>query len=457
MSNVPYLTLDAGMPANVDAERTILGAVLLDNQAFTESAEKLEAEDFSLDSHRRIFLRMAQLMSSQHTVDIVTLSHELGKHKEVESVGGVAYLASLTEGLPRRPVISEYIRIVKDKALLRRLMAISSTAIQRASDQSESAQDILSTVGEQIQQAAEAGISSPLQTFGSFVEQSYTSVDAVFRHSARSLGLPSGIKELDELTCGFQRKNLIIVAARPGLGKTSLGLCLAKHAAIDLDQTVAFFSLEMPKESLLHRLVAICGSLGLQDIREGRWTPTSTRYAMEAMNQIVGAPLYIDDQKGLTVQKMLAKASRLKSQTGHLDLVVIDQLNHIVPPAGSDRYGNRRVEYGMISRALGAMDDVLDVPVIVLHQLNRENEKRDSKEPRLSDLRESGSIEEDADMVIFPNRQSYYSGSKGDTKEDRAAELIVAKQRMGPTGRAKCEFLADRCLFRNLEERGGLW
>ncbi len=456
MSNVPYLTLDAGMPANVDAERTILGAVLLDNQAFTESAEKLEAEDFSLDSHRRIFLRMAQLMSSQHAVDIVTLSHELTKHKEVESVGGVAYLAGLTEGLPRRPVISEYIRIVKDKALLRRLMAISSVAIARAADQSESAQDILSTVGEQIQQAAEAGISSPLQTFGSFVEQSYTSVDAVFRHSARSLGLPSGIKELDELTCGFQRQELIVVGARPAMGKTSLGLCFGAHTSIDLDQTTAFFSLEMRKEAILHRLVSMRSTISLQDIREGRWSDTNKRYALEAMSEITAAPLYIDDQPSQSIQRMQAKASRLKAQTGHLDLVVIDQLNYIELPKEGKRYGNRDQDLGFITRGLKGMAVALDAPVVVLHQLNRANEKRDDREPRLSDLRDSGNIEQDADLVLFPHRPSYYD-TKADDKEKLKAVLILAKQRNGPTGRANCEYVAEQTLFRNVEARTSLW
>ncbi len=447
---------DNQLPASIDSERTIIGAILLDNAAYIESSEKLEVDDFALDSHRHIFQRMTELMEAHRPVDIVTLADTLTKHEEIESIGGVAYLASLTEGLPRRPVISDYIRIVKDKALLRKVMVISSAAIARAADQGESAQDILETVGEQIQQAQEQGITSPLQTFGAFIERSYPSVDAVFRHSARSLGLPSGLRQLDALTCGFQRKDLIILAARPSLGKTAVAVSIAKHDAIELDRTVAFFSLEMTKEAILYRMVSACSTVTLSEIREGRWSEVNRRYALEAMEQIVAAPLYIDDQKGQTIQKMQAKAARLKSQTGHLDLVIIDQLNHIKPPAGSERYSNRRIEIGLMTRALKGMADALDAPVMVLHQLNRETEKHDEKRPRLSDLKESGDIEQDADVVILPHRESYYTKTD-DEKANRKAEMIVAKQRQGPTGIAYCEFLADRGVWQDEEDREPQW
>ena len=452
----PDLTLDAGLPANVDAERTILGAILLDASAFSEAGEKLEADDFSLDSHRRIFLRMSELMGKQHAVDIVTLAHALSRHKEVEAIGGVAYLASLTEGLPRRPVIGEYIAIVKDKALLRKLMGISSMAIARAADQSDSAQDVLGFAMEQMQAAAEQGISSPLQSFGTFVEKQYPSIDAVFKHSARSQGLPSGLKELDLLTCGFQRKELIVVAARPAMGKTAAGLKFCAHASIDLDQTSALFSMEMRTEAIFHRLISMRSTVSLQDIREEQWTDTNKRYALDAMSEIVGAPLYIDDQAGQSVQKIRAKAARLKSQTGHLDLIVIDQLNYIALPVDSKKYGNRSQDLGFITRGLKGMAVELDVPVVVLHQLSRANEKRDDREPRLSDLRDSGEIEQDADVVIFPHRPSYYD-AKADDKETLKAVMILAKQRQGPTGRAECEYVAEQTQFRNVEVKASLW
>ena len=449
-------TPENGLPANIDAERTVLGAVLLDNAAHTEAAEVLKSEDFSLDSHRRIFLRMSELMDQHRAVDIVTLANELTRRKEIEAVGGVAYLASLTEGLPRRPVISDYVAIVREKSQLRRLMGICSSAIARAADQSDTALDVLTDAETQIQQISEQGIVSPLQNFGDFVGGAYSSPDDVFRHSARSLGLPSGLKELDELTCGFQRKDLIIVAARPSLGKTAVAVSFAKKAAIELDQTVAIFSLEMSKTAILHRLVSACSTVTLTEIREGRWTDVTRRYATDAMGQIVDAPLYIDDQKGQTVQKMQAKAQRLKIITGHLDLVIIDQLNHVLPPKGSEKYAQRRVDIGFVTRALKGMADTLDVPVMVLHQLSRENEKRDDKRPRLSDLRESGDVEQDADLVLFPHRDSYYGKSQNDT-EKLAAEMIIAKQRQGPLGTAHCEFIGERGVWRDKEEKLSLW
>jgi replicative DNA helicase len=444
------------LPADITAERVILGSILLDNSAFAEASEKLDSDDFSLDSHRRIFLRMSELMGKQRAVDIVTLAHELGRHKEVESVGGVAYLASLTEGLPRRPVIGEYIRIIKDKSLLRKLMGISSRAIARAADQGETALEVLGSELEQLQQIAEQGISSPLQSFGAFVEKQYPSIDAVFKHSARSQGLPSGLKELDLLTCGFQRKELIVVAARPAMGKTAAGLKFCAHASIDLDQTSALFSMEMRKEAILHRLVSMRSTVTLNDIREGRWTDTNKRYALDAMGEIVDAPLYIDDQPGQSVQKIKAKAARLKSQTGHLDLIVIDQLNYIALPVDSKKYGNRSQDLGFITRGLKGIAVELDVPVVVLHQLSRANEKRDDREPRLSDLRDSGEIEQDSDVVIFPHRPSYYD-TKADDKEKLKAVMILSKQRQGPTGRAECEYVAENTLFRNVEVKASLW
>jgi len=452
----PDLTLDSGLPANVDAERIVIAAVLIDNAYFTEASEKLDAEDFSLDSNRRIWLRISELMGKQKAVDEITLAAELRRHRELDAVGGVSYIAGLSEGMPRRPAIGDYVAELKDKALLRKLIHIANLSSQRAQDQSESAQDVLGFAMEQMQAAAEQGISSPLQSFGAFVEKSYPSVDAVFKHSARSQGLPSGLKELDELTCGFQRKELIVVAARPAMGKTAAGLCFSVHASINLDQTVALFSMEMRKEAILHRLVSMRSTVSLQDIREGRWTDTNKRYALDAMSEIVSAPLYIDDQAGQSVQKIKAKAARLKSQTGHLDLIVIDQLNYIALPMDSKKYGNRSQDLGFITRGLKGMAVELDVPVVVLHQLSRANEKRDDREPRLSDLRDSGEIEQDSDVVIFPHRPSYYD-TKADDKEKLKAVMLLSKQRQGPTGRAECEYVAENTLFRNTEVKASLW
>jgi replicative DNA helicase len=256
MATIPNLALDSGLPANVDAEKTILGAILLDNAAHSEVAEKIDADDFSLDSHRRIFLRMTELMDAQRAVDIVTLSNELARYKEVESVGGVAYLASLTEGLPRRPVIEEYIRIVKDKSLLRRLMLICSSAIARAADQGETALEVLGAAETQLMEVSEKGITHGLQSLDLIVQNSFGSIDNLYKQSREVTGVATGFTDFDRMTSGLQKGELIIIAARPSMGKTALAINMAQNAAILTQSTVAIFSLEMSKESLLRRMLA---------------------------------------------------------------------------------------------------------------------------------------------------------------------------------------------------------
>jgi replicative DNA helicase len=256
MATVPDLTLEAGLPANLDAEKTILGAILLDNAAHAEAAESLKSDDFSLDSHRRIFLRMSELVDTGRTVDIVTLANELARYKEVESVGGVAYLASLTEGLPRRPVIEDYVRIVKDKSMLRRLMGICSAAIAKAADQSQDAIGVLDETESQLLEVSEAGLAQGLQPLDIIVRDSFGSIDNLYKQSLTITGLQTGFKKFDEMTRGLQRGELIIIAARPSMGKTALAINIAQNAALYHRSVVAIFSLEMSRESLLRRMLA---------------------------------------------------------------------------------------------------------------------------------------------------------------------------------------------------------
>ena len=256
MATVPDLTLETGLPANVDAEKTILGAILLDNAAHAEAAEHVKPDDFSLDSHRRIFLRMGELIDTGRTVDIVTLSHELSRYKEVEAVGGVAYLASLTEGLPRRPVIEDYIRIVKDKSLLRRLMGICSAAIAKAADQSQEAISVLDETESQLLEVSQSGLTQGLQPIDVIVRDSFGSIDNLYKQARDVTGLATGFTDFDRMTSGLQKGELIIIAARPSMGKTALAINIAENAAVRYQATVAVFSLEMSKESLLRRMLA---------------------------------------------------------------------------------------------------------------------------------------------------------------------------------------------------------
>ncbi len=454
MATIPNLTLDAGLPANVDAERTILGAILLDNAAHAEAAERLEADDFSLDSHRRIYLRMTELLTSQRAVDIVTLAEELARNKEIESVGGVAYLASLTEGLPLRPVIEEYIRIVKDKSLLRRLMAICSAAIARAADQSEPALDVLGAAESQLLEVSEKGITRGLQPLDQIVANSFGSIDNLYKQSRDVTGLATDFLQLDRVTSGLQKGELIIIAARPSMGKTAFAINIAQNAAVNHGAVVAVFSLEMSKESLLRRMLASQAGVDQRKLQTGFIPREDQEKLHHALGQLVEARLFIDDSAGISLAEMRAKARRLKQNSGALDLVMVDYLQLMsatLPSAGGKRYENRTQEVSAISRGLKALAKELDVPVVALSQLSRASERRgDDKRPMLSDLRESGSIEQDADVVAFIHREAYYNRTDELTDEEKAkSEIIIAKQRNGPTETVYLTFNAKYTRFGN--------
>jgi len=450
-------TLDAGLPANIDAEKTILGAILLDNAAHSEAAERLEADDFSLDSHRRIFLRMTELMNEQRAVDIVTLANELSRYKEVEAVGGVAYLASLTEGLPLRPVIEDYIRIVKDKSLLRKLMLICSAAIARAADQSETALEVLDAAEAQLLEVSEKGIVRGLEPLDLIVQNSFGSIDNLYRNARTITGLATGFTTLDQLTSGLQKGELIIIAARPSMGKTAFAINIAENAAIQSKATVAVFSLEMSKESLLRRMLASQAWVDQRKLQTGFIPREDQQKLQNALGQLVESRLFIDDSAGISLAEMRAKARRLKQTAGRLDLIVVDYLQLMsatLPSAGGKRYENRTQEVSAISRGLKALAKELEVPVVALSQLSRSSERRgDDKRPLLSDLRESGSIEQDADVVMFIHREAYYTRDKEQMSESDLAksEIIIAKQRNGPTDTAILNFVSKFTRFDNAD------
>jgi replicative DNA helicase len=456
MATIPDLTLEQGMPANIDAEKTILGAILLDNAAHSEAAEKLEAEDFALDSHRRIFLRMSQLMDTQRAVDIVTLANELSRFKEVESVGGVAYLASLTEGLPRRPVIEEYIRIVKEKSLARKLMAICSLAIARAAEGSDPIIDVLGGAESELLKATENSLAYGFQSLDQIVQNSFGSIDNLYKQSREVTGLATDFTEFDRMTSGLQKDELIIIAARPSMGKTALAINIAQNAAVNHGAIVAVFSLEMSKESLLRRMLASQAWVDQRKLQTGFLGREDHAKLQNALGQLVESRMFIDDTAGISLTEMRAKARRLRQTHGGLDLVVVDYLQLMsatVPSTGKKSYENRTQEVSAISRGLKALAKELHVPVVALSQLSRASERRgDDKRPMLSDLRESGSIEQDADVVAFIHRESYYNRTEELSEADKAkSEIIIAKQRNGPTDTVYLNFVSKYTRFDNQE------
>jgi replicative DNA helicase len=457
MATPTDISFERGLPASIESERLILGAILLDNHAYNEAAEKLRAEDFALDSHQRIFARMANLIDAGRAVDIVTLTEELARRKEVEAVGGVAYLASLIEGLPHRLSIEDYVRIVKDKSLLRQLIRICSDSITRAIDQSEGAIDVLNTAETNLLEVTEKGITNGFAGIPEIVRDSFGSIDNLYKQGREVTGLATHFDEFDRMTSGLQNSELVIIAARPSMGKTAWAINIAQNAAVRGGKTVAVFSLEMSKESLLRRMLASEALVDSQKIQKGFLGRDDHEKLTAALERLVEAQIYIDDTPGISLTEMRAKARRLRQIRGGLDLIVIDYLQLMSGSTGGPgqkRYENRTQEVSSISRGLKALAKELNVPVIALSQLSRASEQRGGdKKPMLSDLRESGSIEQDADVVAFIHRESYYNRDEnGQPDPDTAnkAEIIIAKQRNGPTGSVHLAYLSKCTRFENL-------
>jgi replicative DNA helicase len=457
MASLSDVSLDRGLPASVEAERSILGAILLDNHAYNEAAEKLRPEDFSLDSHRRIYSRMAELVDAHRAVDIVTLAEELARRKEVEAVGGVAYLASLTEGLPRRPSIEEYVRIVKDKSLARQLIVICSTAITRAADQSDEALVVLDSAESGLLEVSERGITRGFAGIPEIVRDSFGTIDNLYAQQKEVTGLRTHYAQFDKMTSGLQSSDLIIIAARPSMGKTAWGINIAENAAVLDGKVVAIFSLEMSKESLLRRMLASQALVSMQKIQTGFIPKADRGKLMEALERLAESKIFIDDTPAIALSEMRAKARRLQRQQGGLDLIVVDYLQLMTASAfgaGARRYENRTQEVSAVSRGLKALAKELRVPVVALSQLSRASEQRGGdKKPMLSDLRESGSIEQDADVVAFIHRDSYYNKDENgeeDPDSKNKAEIIIAKQRNGPTGSVHLAYIAECTRFENM-------
>jgi replicative DNA helicase len=443
-------SLERSLPASVDAERSILGAILLDNFSYTQaSSENLQPDDFSLDSHRRIYARIRDLADAGHAVDLITLSEELSRHKEVESVGGVAYLSSLTDGLPHRLNIEQYVRIVKDKALLRGLIFASNAAIARAMDEAEPAADVLTASEAALYQLSDRQFGNGFQDVKQIVRDSFGSIDALYERGQRVTGLETHFSDFDGMTSGLQKSDLVIIAARPSMGKTAFALNIAENAAVNDAKVVGVFSLEMSREALLLRMLCSNARVDSHKLRTGFLSRVDYQKLVEALARLAEAPIFIDDTPGITISEMRAKSRRLQHQNqGRLDLIIVDYLQLMsggAPGTGGKRYENRTQEVSAISRGLKLLAKEMRVPVLALSQLSRAPESRGGDHrPQLADLRESGSIEQDADVVAFIFREEVYNP---DPELEGMAELIIAKQRNGPTGKVDLAFIKRSTRF----------
>jgi replicative DNA helicase len=447
----PSAAADKALPTNLEAERFVLGSILMDDTAYIQCAGVLEPDDFSLEKHRRIFVRMGDLHARGEKIDRVTLANELMRYGELESCDGIGYLVSLDDGLPQIYNLDGYFRIVKDKSLLRRIIFTSQNLINRAMVGEDSPEQILESAEETLLKLGESHLKAGLVSAKQVILGYQGGVNAFLDPSQRVKGLSTGFTKFDEMTGGMHPGELIILAARPSMGKTALALNMAQHVAVRLQKAVAVFSLEMSNESLLTRLLCASARVDSRRFRVGYLESDEQNRLTRALNELVAAPLYLDDTSGAHLMEMHAKLRRVQSERA-LDLVVVDYLQLM---SGRGRFENRNQEISTISRGMKLLAKELNVPMLVLSQLSRAPETRQGDHrPQLSDLRESGSIEQDADVVAFIFREEVYKRDREDLKG--LAELILAKQRNGPVGKINLAFLHHLTKFENLAEDIGV-
>ncbi len=434
---------ERALPHNLEAERSILGAILIRNDTFNVAAELIDADDFFRDAHRRVFDKMVDLNERGQAIDLVTLRDELSRSGDLDPVGGPAYISSLADGVPRSTNVEHYARIVKERATLRNLIAAANRIVAEAYAAREDASVVLDRAEQEIFSIAEGRIHTGFVPLSELAEASFSTIERLQSVQSAVTGVPTGFADIDELTAGLQPADLVIVAARPSMGKTAFALNIGAHVGTTGERTVGVFSLEMSKEQLFMRMLTSAAQIDSHRFRTGLLTESDYGRLSDAMGVLSEARVYIDDTPSIGVLEMRAKSRRLKAEHG-LDLVVIDYLQLM---QGRGRFENRNQEIASISRSLKALAKELDVPVVALSQLSRAPESRGDKRPQLSDLRESGALEQDADVVMFIFREDMYE----ETPENaNVAEIIIGKQRNGPTGTVKLAFLKQQTRFENL-------
>jgi replicative DNA helicase len=434
--------LDKGLPSNLEAERSILGAILLDNAVCNQAIELLRREDFFLDSHRRIFDKMVSLTERLMPIDLITLSDELRRAGEFEQIGGATYIASLIDGVPRTDTIEPYAKLVKQKSMLRKLISASQQIVSLAFEEEEDADVIIDQAEHLIFQIAEDRIRQGFQYIGDVAHRRLEQIEQMAGRPEMITGVPTGFTDFDRMTSGLQRQELVVIAARPSMGKTALALNMAQYAAKNAN-VVGIFSLEMSAEQLVSRLLCSEARVDAHRLRTGYLNREEWARLADALRRLCETKVYIDDSAAVSVMEMRAKCRRLKAEHG-LDLLIIDYLQLM---AGRGRIESRQQEVSQISRDLKGLAKELDIPVVALSQLSRAPEQRSEHKPQLSDLRESGAIEQDSDLVCFIYREEVYNPTD---ENQGTAELIIGKQRNGPTGVVQLAFLKEFTRFENM-------
>ena len=434
------------LPNNLEAERTVLGAILVDNAAFNSAAEILKREDFYRDAHRRIYEAMAALAERSQPIDLVTLKDELTRRSALEAVGGAAFLAGLVDGVPRITNVEHWSRLIKEKAVLRNLIHAGNRIVQECYEGADEPAELLDRAEKSIFDIAEKRIRQGFVDMGEIVKESFRTIDQLSQSKDVVTGLATGFVDLDEMTSGLQKGELVIVAARPAMGKTSFCLNVAQHAAQRVGETVGLFSLEMSRAQLALRLLCADARIDAHRLRTGKLTEKDWARLAKSYTDLSQAKIFIDDSATITPLEMRAKCRRLKAEHG-LGLIIVDYLQLVT---GGGRIENRQQEMSSISRSMKGLAKELDVPVVALSQLSRAPEARPDRRPQLSDLRESGAIEQDADIVMFIYREEEH---KPTDENQGIAEIIIGKQRNGPTGSRRLAFIMEFTRFENLEWR----
>jgi replicative DNA helicase len=432
-------------PQNIEAEQSVLGGVLIENDAINKVMEILTADDFYREAHRRIFDGLINLSERDEPADLITLTNELRKINQLDSVGGASYLTSLIDSVPTAANIEYYAKIVKEKSVLRQLIQTSTEIVTQCYEDRGDVETFLDEAERAIFQISEKRVRPSFYSIREIVKQSFKTLERLYEKKELVTGVPSGFKDLDQRTAGFQPSDLIIVAGRPSMGKTAFCLNVAQYAAIEKRIPVAIFSLEMSKEQLVIRMLCSEAHVEGTKLRTGFLSESDWPRLTLAAGNLSDAPIFIDDTAALSVLELRAKARRLNAEHG-LGMIILDYLQLM---RGRTRVESRQQEISEISRSLKALSKELNIPVIAVSQLSRKTEERTGMRPQLSDLRESGAIEQDADLILFLYRDEVYNRSEDNPNRGKA-ELIIGKQRNGPIGKVELAFLDKFTTFKEL-------
>nr|WP_106782026.1 replicative DNA helicase [Lysinibacillus timonensis] len=437
--------MDRVPPHNHEAEQSVIGAIFLEPQALITATEILIPEDFYRISHKKIFQTMLDLSDQGKAIDLITVTEELSSKKELEDVGGLSYLTELANAVPTAANIGHYAKIVEEKSILRRLIRVATSIVEDGFSREDEVEALLSEAEKKVMEVASRKNTGDFKHIKDVLVNTYDNIEQLQNRKGDVTGIPTGFKDLDRMTAGFQRNDLIIVAARPSVGKTAFALNIAQNVAIRAGENVAIFSLEMGAEQLVMRLLCAEGNIDAQALRTGALSTEDWSKLTMAMGSLSNSGIFIDDTPGVRVSELRAKCRRLAQEHG-LGMILIDYLQLI---QGSGKPGeNRQQEVSEISRSLKALARELKVPVIALSQLSRGVEQRQDKRPMMSDIRESGSIEQDADIVAFLYRDDYYDK---ESENKNMIEIIIAKQRNGPTGTVTLAFKKEFNKFINID------